>query len=102
MEYIDLLGCKAQFDPFEDMDGYGMKTVRQTATGTVVYVNQKHKWFSVEYGDPKQRISFLFSDIGEKVQILGKKRRQNEQTQIQVVGVHQERHPGLSKAEARI
>lgn len=72
MECIDLLGCKVQFDPFEDMGGYGVEMVRQSVTGTVVFVNENHKWFSVEYGDPKQRISFLFSDIGEKVQILGR------------------------------
>lgn len=62
---------QVSFDPFEDIGGYGVETLRGGyVTGTVVSVNEKHGWFSVEYGKPKQRTSFKFSDIGEAVKVL--------------------------------
>ena len=42
---------QVSFDPFEDIGGYGVETLRGGyVTGTVVSVNEKHGWFSVEYG----------------------------------------------------
>jgi hypothetical protein len=38
-------------------------------TGTVKYVNAKHRWFSIEYGDPKMVLSFNFNDIGKDVKV---------------------------------
>jgi hypothetical protein len=65
------VGQKVRFDPFEDIVGFGIDACRSEVTGTVVEVYQEHKWFSVEYGDPKQRISFKFCDIGERVTVIG-------------------------------
>lgn len=64
-------GRKVQFDPFETATGYGIGDVRGLVTGTIVKVYPEHKWFSVEYGNPKQRISFKFCDIGERVKFVG-------------------------------
>lgn len=62
------VGQKVRFDPFQDITGFSSEMNRgNTVTGTVVYVNVPHKWFSVKYGDPQQRISFKFCEIGNKV-----------------------------------
>lgn len=65
------VGQKVRFDPFEVAYGYAVETCRGEVTGTVVEVYKDHKWFSVEYGEPKQRMSFKFCDIGERVMIVG-------------------------------
>ena len=70
-DYI-LVGQKVRFDPFEDLMGFGIDAGRSDVVGTVVEVHFEHKWFSVEYGYPKQRISFKFCDIGERVNVIGK------------------------------
>lgn len=63
------LGQAVYFDPFAFItnfygrDGMLGKPVR----GTVVYVNQYHRWFSVAYNG--LRTSFSFSDVGEGVKI---------------------------------
>jgi hypothetical protein len=63
---------KVQFDPFEEITGFGSDANRgNIVTGTVVMVNYEHKWFSVEYGNPKMRTSFKFCDIGEAVKVCG-------------------------------
>ena len=64
-------GRKVQFDPFETIVGYGIDSVRGLVTGTIVKVYPAHKWFSVAWGDPKQRISFKFCDVGERVKFVG-------------------------------
>ena len=67
-----IAGDTVQFDPFKEMTGFASEDNRgKLVTGTVVEVNYKHKWFSVEYGEPKQRISFKFCDIGERVNFVG-------------------------------
>ena len=63
------IGSRVRFDSMADLKQSVEKT-KNIVTGTVVYINRKHRWFSVEYGEPKQRFSFLFSDIGKKVRIL--------------------------------
>ena len=66
------VGQKVRFDPFKELKGFGAEDHRgEFVTGTVVMVNEPHKWFSVEYGDPKQRTSFKFSQIGKDVLICG-------------------------------
>ncbi len=64
-------GQKVRFDPFEAICGYGVGDLRSMVTGTVAKVYPKHKWFSVVYGNPKQRISFKFCDIGKRVMLDG-------------------------------
>lgn len=66
------VGQKVRFDPLYYIIGYGAEVVRgNLVTGTVVMVNEPHHWFSVEYGDSKQRTSFQFADIGQVVKIVG-------------------------------
>ena len=64
-------GRKVQFDPFETACGYGIEDIRGIVIGTIVKVYPEHKWFSVVYGEPKQRISFKFCDIGKLVMFVG-------------------------------
>lgn len=66
------VGQKVRFDPLHYVVGYASELVRgNLVTGTVVEVYEDHKWFSVEYGDPKARASFKFCDIGERVKVVG-------------------------------
>ena len=64
-------GRKVQFDPFETASGYGIDSIRYVATGTIVKVYPEHQWFSVAFGNPTQRISFKFCDVGERVKFVG-------------------------------
>lgn len=69
------VGQKVQFDPFEPIRGFASEDNRgKPVTGTVVYINEPHQWFSVEYmcGTVKQRTSFKFCEIGKTVTICGK------------------------------
>ena len=66
------VGQKVRLDPLYCVSGYGAELVRgHVVKGTVVTVNEPHKHFLVEYGNPKQRISFKFCDIGQAVKIVG-------------------------------
>lgn len=65
------IGQTVRFDPFETGFGFGIDDCRGEVEGTVVEVYKDHKWFSVEYGNPKQRTSFSFADIGKSVMIVG-------------------------------
>ena len=66
------VGQKVRFDPFDTFRGYGVDFIRgNLVTGTVAMVNVPHKWFSVEYGEPKTRASFKFCDIGQAVKVIG-------------------------------
>jgi hypothetical protein len=67
------VGQKVRFDPLDFITGMGSEAVRgNQVTGTVVMVHEDHKWFSVEYGNPKTRTSFKFCDIGQAVKVIGK------------------------------
>lgn len=66
-----VVGQKVRFDPFEDIQGFGVQEHRHEVTGKVVMVHYAHKWFSVEYGQHKQLTSFHFSDIGKQVKVCG-------------------------------
>lgn len=68
MTPTELKGRTAIFDPFDCDKGQGAKELSCTVRGKIVYVNHKHGWFSVKYGN--LRTSFDFSEIGTKVQIL--------------------------------
>lgn len=61
------VGQKVWFDAFYCMKQSVDKVTAYTE-GTVVYVNERHKWFSVQYGE-NQRISFKFYEIGKTVTI---------------------------------
>lgn len=64
------IGQKVKFDPFEAITGFASEDCKgNEVTGTVVMVNEPHRWFSVKYGN--QRTSFSFSDIGKAVTICG-------------------------------
>ena len=69
-KYIKI-GQKVRFVAFEEMNGYGVAEIRNMTTGTVVDIYPDHTWFSVEFGEPKQRTSFKFCDVGERVKIVG-------------------------------
>ena len=61
------VGQKVYLDPFVDANNfYGCEAIRGGVTeGTVDFINEKGRWFSVVYG--KLRTSFFFSDVGKKV-----------------------------------
>lgn len=64
------VGMKVRFDPFSYIQSFGSSDVKgRMVTGTVVYVNKAHKWFSVEYGG--LRTSFKFSEVGQAVKVCG-------------------------------
>ena len=65
------IGQKVRFVSFEEVSGYACSVIREVTTGTVVEIYPEHRWFSVEFGDPKQRTSFKFCDVGERVILLG-------------------------------
>ena len=65
------VGQKVQFDPFRELKGFDVGCLRKTVTGTVVMVNEPHRWFSVEYGNPKMLTSFKFCEIGSVVKVCG-------------------------------
>lgn len=65
------VGQKVRFDPGEPFKGFGSNDFRNEVTGTVAEVYPGHKWFSVVYGNPKQRISFKFWDVGKSVTVIG-------------------------------
>lgn len=64
------VGQAVKFDPFDCLTGNDIDKIRKKVTGTVVFVNARHHWFSVEYGEDKSRISFHFSEIGKKVKLV--------------------------------
>lgn len=65
------IGQKVRFDPFEPVIGFGIDECRGEVIGTVVEIHKGHKWFGVEYGEPKQRTAFKFDDIGKSVILVG-------------------------------
>lgn len=55
------IGQKVKFDPLRDISIMGVLD-RRTAkfdqvVGTITYINAPHRWFSVEYGGDKKRLS---------------------------------------------
>ena len=67
------IGQMVQFVPNWDENIFYSAKERQahTVTGKVVYINTKHRYFTAEYGKHRQKESFNFSQIGEKVTVCG-------------------------------
>lgn len=71
-----MLGRKVRFIPAfvpRDCPANANTQKPEYVTGRVVYVNQKHRYFTAEYGweGSKQRESFKFSQIGKDVTVCG-------------------------------
>lgn len=64
------VGQKVRFRPLAHIKCFGVVIKDDPVIGTVVMVNKKHSWFSVEYGEPAMRTSFKFVDIGDRVHIV--------------------------------
>ena len=65
------IGQKVKYDPLADLKGFGMADFHCETTGTVVYINEKHHWFSVVHDETKLRTSFHFCQIGRDVKVCG-------------------------------
>ena len=64
------VGQWVYFDPNKGIRIYGFPELHRIVVGKVVYINEEHRWFSVEYGkDTSQRISFNFNDFGMNVRL---------------------------------
>ncbi len=63
------IGQHVKFDPIRDVGGQGSWDASQSVIGTIVYINEPHKWFLVSYGEDL-RAGFKFCDIGEEVTVL--------------------------------
>lgn len=61
------VGQKVRFDALGGVK-QSIERIIAPTVGTVVYVNERHNWFSVLYGE-NQRTSFKFTEIGENVRI---------------------------------
>ena len=61
------VGQRVRFDALEACTTSGDRITWNTV-GVVAYVNERHNWFSVQYGG-NQRISFMFSEIGHNVHL---------------------------------
>ena len=69
------IGMKVSFMPAFVPGALWNKTLdpSETVTGSIVYINWEHKYFTVEYkcGDSMQRESFKFFQIGTAVKVRG-------------------------------
>jgi hypothetical protein len=64
------IGSKVRFDPLSCLACSSVSDIREEkVTGTVSYINHRHKWFLVEYGE--LRTCFKFSDVGLAVIVCG-------------------------------
>lgn len=61
------VGQKVRFDALSGIR-QSVEKVTAPTVGTVVYVNERHNWFSVLHSG-NQRASFKFHEIGEIVYI---------------------------------
>ena len=71
------IGAKVIFVPFiEDTRSRTIKEIkdaRKKASSSVIYINEPHKYFTIEFvwNGYKMRESFKFCDVGEVVEIVG-------------------------------
>lgn len=66
-------GTKVRFIPcYETTQLSPEEKASKYVTGTIVYINWEHKLFMVEYGNPKQKESFKFWQIGNEVKLCGR------------------------------
>lgn len=89
------VGQSVYFDPFAFIcNFYGRNDMLgKPVCGTVVFINQAHRWFSVAYHG--LRTSFHFSDIGENVK-LG---RMNGSSSVEKSGKKQADHGGKDQSK---
>lgn len=66
MKFVSV-GQRVRFDALAACK-CSIEKVKADTVGTVVYINVRHKWFSVQYGD-NQRTSFKFYEIGKNVHL---------------------------------
>ena len=66
MKFVSV-GQRVRFDAMQSIKS-SIEKIKADTIGTVVYINVRHKWFSVQYGE-NQRISFKFSEIGQNVHL---------------------------------
>lgn len=66
------VGQKVVFDPYKGVKGFDKEYYSRDVVGKICYVNYPHRWFGVEWGNPKQKTSFKFSQIGEDVKLHGR------------------------------
>lgn len=69
------IGQKVQFIPHWNISGYDNEETKRekTVTGKVIYVNRKHKQFTVKYtscGGNEQKETFKMSQIGKDVHVV--------------------------------
>ena len=65
------VGQKVKYDPLDGIKGFALSDLRTDSIGTVVYINEKHRWFSVVNDESKLRTSFHFCQIGKEVKVCG-------------------------------
>lgn len=65
------VGQKVRYDPLAHVKGFALADLRTESTGTVVYINEKHRWFSVVNDESRLRTSFHFCQIGRDVKVCG-------------------------------
>lgn len=69
------IGMKARFAPAFVPGALWTHSIdpSEYVTGTIVYINQGHTYFTVEFkcGDTMQRESFKFFHIGKSVKVCG-------------------------------
>ena len=61
------VGQRVRFDALAACKN-SIEAIRADTIGTVVWINERHKWFSVQYNE-NQRISFKFCEIGKNVHL---------------------------------
>ena len=77
MSKMVCIGTRVHFVPFiEDTRPRTINEIRDArrkASGTVIYINKPHKYFTVEFNwhGQKMRESFKLCDIGEAVEVIG-------------------------------
>lgn len=61
------IGQRVRFDALAACKN-SVEKISSVTIGTVVYINERHNWFSVQHSE-NQRISFKFSEIGQNVHL---------------------------------
>lgn len=68
-------GMKVRFCPMFDRGALDSQAdlAAKSVTGKIIYINWEHKYFLVEFNcsRSKQRESFKFFEIGERVSVIG-------------------------------
>lgn len=63
------IGQKVKFNPFREFDDIDFEYDDVEVVAEVSYINEKHRWFEVEYkeGNETLRIGFNFADMFHNV-----------------------------------